>query len=38
MKINLLEEQEIVLEEGTFHQGVGFVTRLVATKPKAKGL
>lgn len=35
LKILLLEEREIVLDEGSFHQGAGYVTRLVASKPEA---
>ncbi|MFD2247928.1 class I SAM-dependent methyltransferase [Pontibacter ruber] len=31
--IELLEENEIQLNEGTYHQGAGYVTRMVATKP-----
>jgi cyclopropane fatty-acyl-phospholipid synthase-like methyltransferase len=33
LEIFLLEELEIVLDEGRYHQGPGFVTRLVARKP-----
>ena len=33
MEINVLEEKEVVLQEGDYHSGPGFVTRLVATKP-----
>ncbi|AKQ45542.1 methyltransferase [Rufibacter radiotolerans] len=32
LDIQLLEEEEIYLSEGAFHQGPGFVSRLVATK------
>ncbi|GAB2536928.1 hypothetical protein GCM10027189_18710 [Rufibacter soli] len=32
LQIQLLEELAIPLSEGEFHQGPGFVTRLVATK------
>lgn len=32
LKIRLLEEQEVLLEEGAHHSGAGYVTRLVATK------
>jgi SAM-dependent methyltransferase len=34
MEIQLLEEREVILQEGTFHNGAGYVTRLVATKPE----
>ncbi|MHA6247222.1 class I SAM-dependent methyltransferase [Pontibacter sp. CAU 1760] len=34
LKITLREEREITLAEGTYHEGKGFVTRLVATKPE----
>lgn len=33
LDIVLLEEQEIMLHEGAYHSGAGYVTRLVATKP-----
>ncbi|PKV75167.1 class I SAM-dependent methyltransferase [Pontibacter ramchanderi] len=32
MEIKVLEEQEVVLHEGVYHSGPGFVTRLVAAK------
>jgi 2-polyprenyl-3-methyl-5-hydroxy-6-metoxy-1,4-benzoquinol methylase len=32
LTINLLEEKEIELSEGTYHLGKGYVTRMVATK------
>jgi hypothetical protein len=35
MEIKLLEEREVILQEGAYHSGAGFVTRLVATKPIA---
>lgn len=36
LDLQLLEELEIVLEEGPYHQGPAYVTRLVASKPPAK--
>lgn len=36
LAINLLEEQETLLEEGAYHSGSGYVTRMVATKPRAR--
>lgn len=36
LEIQLLEEREVELQEGAYHSGRGFVTRLVATKPKAQ--
>ncbi|MCX2739031.1 class I SAM-dependent methyltransferase [Pontibacter anaerobius] len=33
LQINQLEELETELQEGPYHSGKGFVTRLVATKP-----
>ncbi|TPE46226.1 class I SAM-dependent methyltransferase [Pontibacter mangrovi] len=33
LDIKLLQELEVELQEGPFHRGRGFVTRLVATKP-----
>ena len=35
LEINLLKEQEALLEEGTYHSGAGYVTRMLATKPGA---
>ena len=32
LRIDLLEEKEIILAEGAYHSGAGYVTRLVATK------
>lgn len=32
LRIDLLEEREVILEEGAHHSGAGYVTRLVATK------
>jgi 2-polyprenyl-3-methyl-5-hydroxy-6-metoxy-1,4-benzoquinol methylase len=34
MEVKVLEEKEVNLSEGAHHSGPGFVTRLVATKPK----
>nr|WP_299703620.1 class I SAM-dependent methyltransferase [uncultured Pontibacter sp.] len=34
MEVKVLEEKEVTLNEGAHHSGAGFVTRLVATKPK----
>lgn len=33
LEIQLLEEREVELQEGTLHSGKAYVTRLVATKP-----
>ncbi|MDX5420461.1 MAG: class I SAM-dependent methyltransferase [Hymenobacteraceae bacterium] len=33
LDLKLLEEVEITLNEGTYHRGAGFVTRLAAVKP-----
>ncbi|MER2999166.1 class I SAM-dependent methyltransferase [Pontibacter populi] len=35
LKIKVLQEYEITLHEGIYHNGAGYVTRLVATKPTA---
>ncbi len=35
LDFQLLEEREVELQEGAYHSGKGYVTRLVATKPKA---
>ncbi|MBX0331879.1 hypothetical protein K3G39_01365 [Pontibacter sp. HSC-14F20] len=36
MAVKVLEEKEIILREGAYHSGPGFVIRFVATKPKAQ--
>lgn len=33
LEIQTLQEEEIILEEGSYHQGTAYVTRLVAKKP-----
>jgi SAM-dependent methyltransferase len=35
LDFQLLEEREVGLQEGAYHSGKGYVTRLVATKPRA---